>query len=443
MKSTKALTHSGVLSAKPKEKPYKLSDTDRLYLLVTVAGNKYWKWNYRLDAKDSTYAIGTFPEVGLAEARDKRNAVRKLVEQGIDPTKHDDQQRHKAKADSAATFWSVCREWIESNRVKWSPSYAKQVESVMRRYIGDTTLGSRPIRQISTGDIYQLLASVAKRTDRHGVERKASGAPTVAINLRQWCGAVFRLAVISERADRNPVADLKASDVIVRPKVKNNRALKPTELKLLIQALRKFSGQRTTAIAIELLLLTFVRTVELRAATWDEFDLDKGIWTIPAIRMKNKKAGDHIVPLSAQAIVLLKELRSINPASESDRSLLLPNVRRASACMSATTVNRALERMGFNGKDTIGFAAHGFRGTASTLLHELGFRPEIIETQLAHSERNSTKAAYNKARYITERIAMMQRWSDFIDGLESNGKVIPIKTVTAYAGDIDARYKLA
>lgn len=429
MKSTKTLTHTAISGAKPKDKPYKLSDTDRLYVLVTVAGKKYWKWNYRLDGNDCTYTLGTFPDVGLSEAREWRMAAEKLVQQGIHPADYDEDQRLKAKAEKAATFWSVAEEWISANKINWSPYYLKQVETFMRRYVRDTALGERPVRQITTTEIYELVTGVAKRSELKCGERKATGSPTLAILLRQWCGAVFRLAIVSGRAERNPVFDLKASDVIVRPKVKNNRALSAPELGQFLKALKAFTGQRTTGIAIELLMLTFVRTTELRAATWGEFDLGNSVWTIPASRMKIKNAGDHVVPLSSQAVILLRELREIVGTPKVGPRWLFPNYRRESDCMTATTINRALERMGFNGKNSIGFSGHGFRGTASTLLHEMGYRPEVIEVQLAHKERNAVKAAYNKAQYKTERTTMMQQWADYLETLKSGAKVIPLNKV--------------
>jgi len=418
-KPTKVLTHAAILGAKPKEKPYKLSDSQRLYVLVSVAGTKYWKWNFRLDGADRTYTLGTFPDVGLAEARERRIAAEKLVKAGIHPAAEEENQRQKAKAEQASTFWSVAEKWIAANKTNWSPAYATQVETYMRRYVRDTEFGKRPIRQISTAEVYELIDSVAKRNGRKGAERKDKGAPSLAILLRQWCMAVFRLAMVSGLTHRNPVQDLKASDVIVRPKVKNNRALTVTELKKLQVKLDAFSGQRTTGIAIELLMLTFVRTTELRAATWEEFDSENAIWTIPAARMKIKDNGDHKVPLSRQAVALLNELHNIVGTPTQGPHWLFPNTRRNSECMTATTINRALERMGFSGKGTIGFSGHGFRGTASTLLHEMGFRPEIIEAQLAHKERNAVKAAYNKAQYMSDRVEMMQRWADFVSALRT------------------------
>ena len=180
MKTTKALTHSAILGAKPKAKPYKLSDTNRLYVLVTTVGKKYWKWNYRLDGKDCTYALGTFPDVGLSEARERRTAAEKMVEQGIHPADHDEEQRLKAKTDKAATFWSVSEEWIKANKKSWSTYYLKQVETFMHRYVRDTAFGKRPVSKITTAEIYDLVTNVAQRKERKGKERKTSGAPTLA-----------------------------------------------------------------------------------------------------------------------------------------------------------------------------------------------------------------------------------------------------------------------
>ena len=418
MKAAKVLTDTAIKAAKSEDKPYKLYDMRRLYLLVSVAGSKCWKWNYRLDGKDCTFTIGEYPGVGLAKARSIRDEAKKLVDQGIHPLDHKRTLRLRQKNEAATTFWGVAKEWIEIKTPSWSPYYAKQVESFMGRYVGDADIGQRSIGSIDARDIYGLVRGVAQRTSKSKDERKSSGAPTLAINLRQWCSAVFRHAIVSGRAKTNPVADLKAGDVIVRPPVKNNRALSPAEISNLLAALCRYRGTRSTRIAVELLLLTFVRTGELRMATWGEFDLKKAIWTIPARRMKIKANGDHVVPLSRQAALLLEELREVNSYPANDRNqLLFPNRVKLDTCISATTINRALEYMKLNGKGTIGFSAHGFRGTASTLLHEMGFRPEVIEVQLAHKESNSVKAAYNKALYLNDRVSMMQKWADYIDTL--------------------------
>lgn len=389
-----------------------------MYALITTSGKKYLKWNYRLDGKDYTYTLGVFPALGLAEARVKRAAAEQLVNAGIHPADQDKLAVSKTKAEMATTLWAVAEEWIKKNKAKWTPEYATRVETVMQRYVRDAAIGGRPINHITATDIFHLVTGVAKRDGCSGSERKATGAPTVAILLRQWCSAVFRLAVVSGRAERNPVNDLTAADVIVRPKVKHNRNLSEAELKEFLLSLHGFSGRRATGIAIELLLLTFVRTKELREATWQEFNLDKAVWAIPFFRMKMKDDGDHVVPLSHQAVALLRELREISGVPLQGVDRLFPNQRRPDDYMTATTINRALERMGYGGKGTIGFSAHGFRGTASTLLHEQGFSESIIEAQLAHHSRNQVAAAYNRAKYLEERRQMMQKWANFVDTLK-------------------------
>ena len=420
MATSKILTDSAVKAAKPKEKPYKLSDTGRLYLLVSTAGSKYWKWNYRLDEKDCTYTLGEYPDVGLQKARELRDAARKIVAEGIHPADHKKERIRQRKLEAATTFWGVTEEWINFKKPLWSPYYLKQVENFMGRYVRDGELGSIPIGKITSADIVSLVRGVAQRKATVGDERKSGGAPSVAINLRQWCSAVFRFAIVSGKLAVNPIGEIQLKDVVTRPRVKNNRPLKPEEIRDLLKVLKEYKfGTRAVRIAVELLLLTFVRTGELRMATWDEFDLKAGLWTIPAIRMKVKDAGDHVVPLSRQVIALLRELLQMRGQHQTKQKpdWVFPNFRRPEACMSATTVNRALERMGFNGKDSIGFAAHGFRGTASTLLNEQGLRHKVIEFQLAHKEKNKVAGAYNKAEYLDERIAMMQLWADYIDTL--------------------------
>lgn len=418
MKTAKVLTDSAIKAAKPKEKSYKLSDMGRLYVLVSVAGSKHWKWNYRLDGKDSTYTLGEYPTVGLAKAREMRDAARKLVDLGIHPLQHKKEIQSQRKKDAATTFWRISEEWMALRKPGWSPYYAQQVSSVMGRYVRDADIGQRPIRKVTPADIFELVSGLARRTSRQGLERKDSGAPTLAINLRLWCSAVFRHAIVTGKAESNPVAALKAGDVVVRAPVKNNLALKPCEVSTFLKALGSYRGLATTRIATELLLLLFVRTGELRMATWGEFDLHGAVWTVPAQRMKIKNAGDHVVPLSRQTLLLLNELKEVGAyPKDASNMWLFPNSRRPESCMSATTINRALEYMGLNGKGSIGFSAHGFRGTASTLLHEKGFRPEVIEAQLAHRERSSVKAAYNKALYLADRALMMQEWADYIDTL--------------------------
>jgi integrase len=249
------------------------------------------------------------------------------------------------------------------------------------------------------------------------------GAETVALLVRQWSSAIFRYAVSTLRADSDPAVALKGA--VQRPPVEHATPLTREDLIKFVNSVDQYGGYRTTVIALRLMLLTIVRTKELRLAEWSEFHLDRAEWRVPAVRMKMKDP--HIVQLSRQAVELLRELNT----HTGGRGFLFPNYRNPKTCMSATTLNRALERMGFNGPDTIGFSAHGFRSTASTMLNEMGFRSEIIELQLAHTDRNKVRASYNHAKHLDERRDMMQQWADVTEELAKCGSnVVPLKRKT-------------
>lgn len=406
-------------------------------MLVSVAGSKTWYWNFRLDGKDSTYAIGKWPDVSIADARAARADAEKLVQQGINPTANKKQKVEQVKIEQATTFGGIAQEWIESNAPddldpnpkqsgKWSKYYASQVRSFMGRYVINAPLGARPIKSITSADIFQLVQSVGTRKGgAQGDERKDKGAPSVAVLLKQWSSAVFALAIATQRAEINPAEGFKVSLAVKKPQTKNNKALGENELRELLAALDSYSvkkpgqsyaGQRDTVIAIRLLMLLFVRTVELRKAQWQEFDFMNALWTIPGERMK--MGLPHVVPLPTQAIVLLQELRTINPPAKDGKGWLFPNRRRGSVdSMSATTINRALQNMGFNGDKL--FRAHGARGTASTTLHEQDYAPQIIERQLAHVQKNKVAGSYNKAQWLNQRRAMVQAYADHLDSLKS------------------------
>ncbi len=275
-----------------------------------------------------------------------------------------------------------------------------------------------------------MVRDVAHRKNGpKGTERKAKGAPSVAVLLKQWSAAVFDLAIASGRADNNAAAQFKISTAVKKPPVTNCKALEEPHLKALLLALsgysvrkqgQKFGGQRDTAIAAELLCLFATRTAELRKARWEQFDVDNAIWTIPAENMKMKRP--HVVPLSSQAIVLLDELRLINAPAADGTGWLFPNRRSVnSGCMSAMTINAMLVRLGFNGADTdTDFSAHGFRATFSTICNDREYaRGEVIEAQLAHAPKDKIMAVYNKAKYLPERRALMQRWGDYVASLKT------------------------
>lgn len=395
------LTDIAVKNAKPKDVPYKISDRNGLYLLVSTTGARLWRYKFRVAGKEGLFSIGEYPQITLAKARDVHAKAREQVSQGIHPLHQRKLEELEKVSEAGNTFKSIANDWIGQNKTRWSEYYLKQVERSMSVDVFPK-IGTLPIKQVKAAHVLQIMKIIEKR-----------GAPTVAILVRQWCSAIFCHAVANLKAEFDPISAIKGA--VKRPKVKHNQPLPAKDIPTFMQALRKFGGYRTTSIAIELLFLTFVRTVELRKAEWHEFDLDNAIWRIPAHRMKMKE--EHIVPLSTQVVALLRELKEWTGG----RLLLFPNYRTPSLCMTATTINRALERMGYGGK----LSAHGFRSTASTILHEKGHLPEFIERQLAHAERNQTTAAYNHAQHLEKRTAMMQHWADHIDALVKDASLIP------------------
>lgn len=395
-----ALTDTKIRNAKPAEKPYKLQDGHGLYLEVRPSGSKVWRYRYWITPeRDGIFTIGAYPTVTLSDARRNREWAREQVKQGLNPTHAKEAERMRRMGEHANTFELVAREWIHQNRAHWSANYLRQVETFMKRDVF-TKIGALPIRSVTAAHLLGIIREIEKR-----------GAQSVAVLIRQWSGQIFRFAVATLRADSDPAAALNGA--IKRAPVRHNPPLSKEEIPKFLQLTGKYGGYRGTVIALDLILYTFVRTVELRKAEWSEFDLDAAEWRVPKERMKmakKMKVGEsHIVPLARQAVDLLRELHTLSGG----RRFLFPNLRTPNTCMTATTINRALDRMGYAGK----FSGHGFRSTASTLLHEMGWRSEVIERQLAHAERDKVKAAYNHAEYLPERRKMMQAWADWIDGL--------------------------
>lgn len=400
------LTDLKIRQAKPLEKAYKLTDGHGLYLSVTPNGSKLWRYRYRLDGKENLFAIGEYPTISLTDARKARDAAQALVKQGLNPSHARRAEIKSVVAENQNTFQAVAREWMEHSADDWSDGYRRQVETFMQRDVLPK-LGNVPIRAITAAHVLDVLHTVEKR-----------GAPSIAVLIRQWCGQIFRYAVATARADFDPSAALRGA--LKRRRVRHHPPLGRDEMPRFLARLNRYGGYRPTVIAIRLLMLTFVRTVELRKAKWAEFDFASATWRVPAERMKMRKAmlaGEtHIVPLSRQAMALLEELRTFTGG----QPFLFPNMRTPQECMTATTINRALERMGYAGQ----FSAHGFRSTASTLLHEMGWRADVIERQLAHAERNKVRAAYNHAEYLPERREMMQAWADWIDTLATGSPML-------------------
>ncbi len=392
-----------IRKAQGKERAYKLSDGAGMFLLVTPAGNKYWRLKYRFGGKEKTLALGVYPDVTLAAARIKRKAARELLDQGKDPGLVKKERKRQEAMRVGNTFESMAREWHNKQKHRWTPAHAKKVITGLENNIFPT-LGARPIAEITPAELLDVLRVIERR-----------GALVVAREVLQRCSTVFRYAIASCRAERNPAADLQGA--LKPPKQTHYASLSADDLPEFLDKLDQFEGHTITQLAIRLLLLTFVRTVELRGARWTEFDLDNRLWRIPAERMK--MGAEHLVPLSNQVIECLAELREISGYYD----LLFPGRSDAHKPISANTVLYGLYRMGYHGRAT----GHGFRSTASTILNEMGFPSDAIERQLAHGERDKVRAAYNKALYMDKRTEIMQAWADYLDSQKSDtGKVVPI-----------------
>lgn len=383
------LTDVKIRQAKPGAVPLKLTDGAGLYLEVKPSGSKLWRYRYRLAGKENVFAIGAYPEVSLSEARAERDAARELVRAGRHPSHVRQTEKAKQLAENRNTFKVVAEEWIEDRLAQRSATYRDQCR---RAFANDVypAIGRMPMREITAAQVLAILNRMDGR-----------GATTLALQVRQWISAVFRFGVATLRADADPAAALKGA--IQRKPINHSQAMTREQLGEYLAAVDRYKGHKGTVIALRLLPMLFTRTVELRCATWSEFDLDGALWEIPAERMKMRRR--HLVPLPVQAVELLRELRRITAGD-----LLFPGLRDPSRPISPTTLNRALEYL-----DMKGWHCHDFRATAATHLYESGrWRPEVIEAQLAHAERSKTRAAYNHAQYLAERREMMQAWANSV-----------------------------
>ena len=399
------LTDVKVKSAKPRDKAYKLTDEKGLYLYIKPNGSKAWRLKYRILGKEKTLSIGLYPDVLLSDARDARDDARKKLKDKIDPGLAKQLRKRIAIEASENSFELIAREWHTKFSSKWSPSHG---ERILRRLEKDIFpwLGKRPISDIAASELLAVLRRMESR-----------GAIETAHRAHQNCGQVFRYAVATGRAERDPSNDLKGA--IPPAKKKHHASITNTNaIGELLRAINGYQGTFVTKCALRLAPLFFVRPGELRHAEWSELNLAKAEWRIPAEKMKMRVT--HIVPLSTQAIAILRELRALT----GDGKYLFPSVRSAQRPMSENTVLGALRRLGYTGDEMTG---HGFRSMASTLLNEQGWNPDAIERQLAHGERNTVRAAYNYAEYLPERKKMMQHWADYLDQLTANVKIINFK----------------
>ncbi|MFC1776927.1 tyrosine-type recombinase/integrase [Pseudomonadota bacterium] len=388
-----ALSDTQIRLARPKKNTYTMTDGKGMFLMIKPNGSKLWRYRYRLNGKQKPYAIGAYPEVSLAQAREELLAARKLVKEGIDPVQHRRSTKEERIAESEKTFKVLAKAWIENKRPDWAESTAKQVEDTFKRYVYPR-IGSQPIKSITTADLLDVL------------EKMQVTAPSLAVMSRQWMSGVFIHAIVRRFAEIDPASMLRGH--IRRQRPKKKKPLIPEELPDFLKTLEAYSKrsqvQRSTVIALHLILLTFVRTGELRNALWAEFKWDERLWRIPAERMKMRR--DHNVPLSDQTLTFLNELHGITGHQE----LLFPNQNNPKEPMNKGTINAALAYMGYAGR----LSGHAFRNTASTLLHEMDFNTDHIEMQLAHCD-GGVRGRYNSAKYLDQRHVLMQEWADFLD----------------------------
>jgi integrase len=371
----------------------RLSDGDGLYLLVQPNGGKWWRFDYMHQGRRKTLSFGTYPEVSLVAARARRAEAREKVAAGIDPSR--ERQEAREAAVQAMTFGEVADEWLERQRHVLALATFEKATWVLKTLVGPW-LGKRPIAEIEPPELLSVLRRIESR-----------GKHETAHRTKQRCGQVFRYAIATGRAQRDPSADLR--DALTPVRSKHRAAVThPEQVGELLNAIDGFNGTFVVKSALQLAPLVFVRPGELRKAEWSEVDLEAAEWRIPAERMKMREA--HIVPLSTQAIAILQELRRLTEHSR----YVFPSIRTITRPMSDGTINAALRRLGYDSDQHVG---HGFRAMASTLLNEMGWQPDVIERQLAHAPRNKVRAAYNRAQHLAARRKMMQEWADGLDRL--------------------------
>jgi integrase len=404
-RTRKGLTVAQIEAAKPQEKPYKLTDRDGLVLVVNRNGSKLWRRRLRVNGRETMISLGAYgKDNGLKNAREAADQAFKLAREGINPSHHRKAERAKTAAAGDATFRALAGEWIErkqEGKRPWTKATVRQRRRLLEQYVYPK-LGSLPVAMIDSALVYDVLETIHAK------------APAQTAFARQCVRGIMQLAIIRRLATVDPSYVLRGAHE--PPRTVHHRPLKSDEVKPFFAALESSSAQELTKIAVRLAFWTLARSKEVIGARWSEFDLEAGTWEIPTERMKKREP--HTVPLPFQAVETLRSLRALMP----HREVLFPNAHDPKRPAAHTFMNRAVTRLGFKG-----FSAHGIRSTGSTMLHDMKFRPEIIEAQLAHKERNKTKASYNRAEYLEERRQMNQQLADTLDALCSDAKVQPIR----------------
>ena len=407
MKPTNQLTELSIKQAKPKEKQYKLTDGEGMYLRVYPNGSKYWQLQYWCDGKQKILSFGVWPNISLKEARDKRFAAKKIIKEGIDPNDEKKErlevqssEREKEKIRKISTFQIVAHEWFSRQSTQWTERHSIGVLSSLKMHVFPD-LGEIPIADISNQDVIATLRIL-----------ESEGKYETCYRIRQKLEAIFSFAEIEGLCFGNPAIGLQK--ILTKPQPKSQNSLPISELPEFLKKIDADTGaSKTTSLAMKFLILTFVRTSELRFADWREFDIDctEPLWVIPAERMKMRKT--HHVPLSRQAVSILEEMQQYSGTE----GYVFPQVYNQKKAMSENTLLYFSNRLGYAGRNTI----HGFRSVASTVLNESRkWQPDVIELQLSHQESNKVRKAYNRAEQLDERRKMMEWWSDYIDTLISS-----------------------
>ena len=388
-----SLSDTQIKKSKPGPKAYSIPDGGALYLWITPSGGRLWRWGYRFESKEKLMSFGQYPDVPLLAARERHSAARRLLASGVDPMAQRKAEKQAQGLAAGDSFASIAGLWLEH----WKNGKSSRHVDVVRRRMDANIfpyLGLRPIARIEAPELVAMVKGI-----------EARGVSDLAKRALETTGQVFRFAIAHGHATRNPASDIRPRDVLKPTKKTNLARIDAKELPELLRKIEVYSGTHITRMAMKLMALTFVRTSELIEAKWEEFDLQASRWNIPAARMK--MTSPHIVPLAKQAIDTLTILRELSGRSE----LLFPGDRSSIKPISNNTILGALRRMGYKGVMT----GHGFRGLASTVLHEQGYPHEHIELQLAHAPRNAVSAAYNHALYLAQRAKMMQDWADYLD----------------------------
>ena len=408
------LTDTAIRKAKPSNKPIRMFDGGGLYLEVAVSGGKLWRFKYRFDGKEKRQALGTYPDTGLAKARERRDEARRLLDDGVDPSEHRKVQAAAKVALAENSFEIIGREWFAKMKPEWADSHADKIMARLERDVFPW-LGTRPIAELTAVEVLTTLKRISDR-----------GAKDTAKRAQQDCGGVFRYAIQTGRASYNPIPDLRGA---LPTAIGGNFAAitDPVKVGELLRAIEGFNGTFIVKCALRLSPFLFVRPGELRQAKWADFDLDKAEWKFLVSKTKKtEEPRTHVVPLSTQATAILCELHALTGHGE----FVFPGARSNGRAMSEAAVNAALRRMGYDTKTEI--TGHGFRAMARTILHEVqGIPPEVIEHQLAHKVPDALGSAYNRTKFLQARKAMMQQWADYLDTLKAGAKVLPLNKAAA------------